>query len=104
MGSPQGYRASWWTFLLHQAPHINFQFEPVGSEFAPEDWGYQQVSECPLWGGHLTRKPTGLGLNPQRWMLSAISYLWVLYATSLPPFFLFLSLPLSLTPLSVWCH
>ncbi|KAL8176772.1 UNVERIFIED_CONTAM: hypothetical protein K2H54_038527 [Gekko kuhli] len=42
MGSPQGYRASWWTFLLHQAPHINFQFEAVGSEFAPEDWGYQQ--------------------------------------------------------------
>uniref|UniRef100_A0A670JX64 Protein tweety homolog n=1 Tax=Podarcis muralis TaxID=64176 RepID=A0A670JX64_PODMU len=43
MGSPQGYRASWWTFLLHQAPHINFQFEAVGSEFAPEDWGYQQA-------------------------------------------------------------
>uniref|UniRef100_A0A8C6VIY3 Protein tweety homolog n=1 Tax=Naja naja TaxID=35670 RepID=A0A8C6VIY3_NAJNA len=43
MGSPQGYRASWWTFLLHQAPHINFQFEAAGSEFAPEDLGYQQA-------------------------------------------------------------
>ncbi|XP_044304010.1 protein tweety homolog 1 [Varanus komodoensis] len=43
MGSPQGYRASWWTFLLHQAPHINFQFEAVASEIAPDDWDYQQA-------------------------------------------------------------
>lgn len=44
MGTPQGYRASWWTFLLHQAPHITFQFESAGGDFAPEDWEYQQVS------------------------------------------------------------
>ncbi|XP_029441254.1 protein tweety homolog 1 isoform X3 [Rhinatrema bivittatum] len=39
----QGYRASWWTFLLHQVPHTNFQLEAVDSTFAPQDWEYQQA-------------------------------------------------------------
>ncbi|XP_030051280.1 protein tweety homolog 1 isoform X1 [Microcaecilia unicolor] len=43
MSGSQGYRASWWTFLLHQVPHTNFQFEVVDNTFAPQDWEYQQA-------------------------------------------------------------
>uniref|UniRef100_A0A8C8VQ22 Protein tweety homolog n=1 Tax=Pelusios castaneus TaxID=367368 RepID=A0A8C8VQ22_9SAUR len=43
MGTPQGYRASWWVYLLHQVPRTNFQFEVVDSNFAPQDREYQQA-------------------------------------------------------------
>ncbi|XP_006015018.1 protein tweety homolog 1 [Alligator sinensis] len=43
MGTPQGYQASWWVYLLHQAPRTNFQFEVVRNDFAPQDWDYQQA-------------------------------------------------------------
>ncbi|XP_053546721.1 protein tweety homolog 1 isoform X2 [Bombina bombina] len=43
MSTIHGYRASWWTYILHQVPHTNFQFEVVDSNFAPQDWNYQQA-------------------------------------------------------------
>ncbi|KAG8567940.1 hypothetical protein GDO81_013838 [Engystomops pustulosus] len=43
MSLSHGYRASWWTYILHQVPHTNFQFEVVDSNFAPQEWNYQQA-------------------------------------------------------------
>ncbi|XP_063293260.1 protein tweety homolog 1 isoform X1 [Pelobates fuscus] len=43
MSTSHGYRASWWTYALHQVPHTNFQFEVVDSNFAPQEWNYQQA-------------------------------------------------------------
>ncbi|XP_074872402.1 protein tweety homolog 1 isoform X2 [Carettochelys insculpta] len=43
MGTPPGYRASWWVYLLHQLPRTDFRFEVVESNFAPQDRGYQEA-------------------------------------------------------------
>ncbi|NP_001086174.1 protein tweety homolog 1-B [Xenopus laevis] len=43
MSTSHGYRASWWTYILHQVPHTNFQFEVVDNQFAPQEWSYQQA-------------------------------------------------------------
>ncbi|XP_018080041.1 protein tweety homolog 1-A isoform X1 [Xenopus laevis] len=43
MSTSHGYRASWWTNILHQVPHTNFQFEVVDNQFAPQEWPYQQA-------------------------------------------------------------
>ncbi|XP_043937601.1 protein tweety homolog 1 isoform X2 [Protopterus annectens] len=43
MASTQGYKASWWVQILHQVPHVNFQFNIVDSTFAPQEWDYQQA-------------------------------------------------------------
>ncbi|KAG9337890.1 hypothetical protein JZ751_027542 [Albula glossodonta] len=36
------YIAPWWTYWLHNFPHINLRFEPVNHIFQPEDENYQQ--------------------------------------------------------------
>ncbi|MEE6482874.1 hypothetical protein FKM82_013374 [Ascaphus truei] len=43
MSPSHWYQASWWTYILHQVPHTNFQFEVVDSNFAPQEWNYQQA-------------------------------------------------------------
>uniref|UniRef100_A0A672FP43 Protein tweety homolog n=1 Tax=Salarias fasciatus TaxID=181472 RepID=A0A672FP43_SALFA len=36
------YIAPWWTYWLHNFPHINLRFEPADHSFLPEDGNYQQ--------------------------------------------------------------
>ncbi|KAJ8384740.1 hypothetical protein AAFF_G00199460 [Aldrovandia affinis] len=36
------YIAPWWTYWLHNFPHINLRFQPVDRIFRPEDDNYQQ--------------------------------------------------------------
>lgn len=38
------YVAPWWTYWLHNFPHINLRFQPVDNSFQPEEENYQQVS------------------------------------------------------------
>ncbi|KAL6476946.1 hypothetical protein MHYP_G00154450 [Metynnis hypsauchen] len=38
----QGYIAPWWTYWLHNFPHLNFSFQPVDSSFKPGQVDYQQ--------------------------------------------------------------
>lgn len=38
------YIAPWWTYWLHNFPHINLRFQPVDNSFQPEEENYQQVS------------------------------------------------------------
>ena len=38
------YTAPWWTFWLHNFPHIDLRFQPVDNSFRPEEEKYQQVS------------------------------------------------------------
>lgn len=38
------YIAPWWTYWLHNFPHINLRFQPIDNSFQPEDEHYQQVS------------------------------------------------------------
>lgn len=40
--SRQDYIAPWWTYWLHNFPHLNFNFQAVDSTFKPEDASYQQ--------------------------------------------------------------
>lgn len=47
------YIPPWWTYWLHNFPHINLRFQPVDKSFQPEDDNYQQVSggeEQQKWG------------------------------------------------------
>lgn len=41
--SRQDYIAPWWTYWLHNFPHLNFNFQTVDNTFKPEDASYQQV-------------------------------------------------------------
>uniref|UniRef100_A0A8C5H3K2 Protein tweety homolog n=1 Tax=Gouania willdenowi TaxID=441366 RepID=A0A8C5H3K2_GOUWI len=36
------YIAPWWTYWLHNFPHISLRFQPVDNSFQPEDGNYQQ--------------------------------------------------------------
>uniref|UniRef100_A0A667W8V8 Protein tweety homolog n=1 Tax=Myripristis murdjan TaxID=586833 RepID=A0A667W8V8_9TELE len=36
------YIAPWWTYWLHNFPHLNFSFLPVDNTFRPEETSYQQ--------------------------------------------------------------
>ncbi|XP_053709703.1 protein tweety homolog 2 isoform X1 [Synchiropus splendidus] len=36
------YIAPWWTYWLHNFPHINLRFQPTDSSFQPEEENYQQ--------------------------------------------------------------
>uniref|UniRef100_A0A8C7Z8A8 Protein tweety homolog n=1 Tax=Oryzias sinensis TaxID=183150 RepID=A0A8C7Z8A8_9TELE len=36
------YIPPWWTYWLHNFPHINLRFQPVDKSFQPEDDNYQQ--------------------------------------------------------------
>uniref|UniRef100_A0A3P9NWX9 Protein tweety homolog n=1 Tax=Poecilia reticulata TaxID=8081 RepID=A0A3P9NWX9_POERE len=36
------YIAPWWTYWLHNFPHINLRFQPTDKSFQPEDENYQQ--------------------------------------------------------------
>ncbi|XP_031428958.1 protein tweety homolog 2-like isoform X2 [Clupea harengus] len=38
----QDYIAPWWTYWLHNFPHLNFNFQPVDNTFRPEESNYQQ--------------------------------------------------------------
>ncbi|XP_043084480.1 protein tweety homolog 2-like [Puntigrus tetrazona] len=40
--SRQDYIAPWWTYWLHNFPHLNFNFQAVDNTFKPEDASYQQ--------------------------------------------------------------
>ncbi|XP_059415703.1 protein tweety homolog 2-like isoform X2 [Carassius carassius] len=40
--SRQDYIAPWWTYWLHNFPHLNFNFQTVDSTFKPDDTSYQQ--------------------------------------------------------------
>uniref|UniRef100_A0A8C2GGY5 Protein tweety homolog n=1 Tax=Cyprinus carpio TaxID=7962 RepID=A0A8C2GGY5_CYPCA len=40
--SRQDYIAPWWTYWLHNFPHLQFNFQTVDSTFKPEDTIYQQ--------------------------------------------------------------
>uniref|UniRef100_A0A9J8ANA1 Protein tweety homolog n=1 Tax=Cyprinus carpio carpio TaxID=630221 RepID=A0A9J8ANA1_CYPCA len=40
--SRQDYIAPWWTYWLHNFPHLNFNFQTVDKTFQPEDASYQQ--------------------------------------------------------------
>lgn len=37
------YVAPWWTYWLHNFPHVDFLFQPVDNAFRPEEQNYQQV-------------------------------------------------------------
>uniref|UniRef100_A0A4W3KFZ9 Protein tweety homolog n=2 Tax=Callorhinchus milii TaxID=7868 RepID=A0A4W3KFZ9_CALMI len=43
MASRVDYIAPWWTYWLHNFPHVNLSFQPVGSAFNPQDDDYQQA-------------------------------------------------------------
>uniref|UniRef100_A0A4W4GPA2 Protein tweety homolog n=1 Tax=Electrophorus electricus TaxID=8005 RepID=A0A4W4GPA2_ELEEL len=50
----QDYIAPWWTYWLHNFPHINFNFHAVDNTFKPEEVNYQQslvVLACVAVGG-----------------------------------------------------
>ncbi|CAL8300950.1 unnamed protein product [Lota lota] len=36
------YVAPWWTYWLHNFPHINLRLQPIDNSFKPEDESYQQ--------------------------------------------------------------
>uniref|UniRef100_A0A672NRY6 Protein tweety homolog n=1 Tax=Sinocyclocheilus grahami TaxID=75366 RepID=A0A672NRY6_SINGR len=36
------YIAPWWTFWLHEFPHVNLRFQPLDQTFKPQDENYQQ--------------------------------------------------------------
>ncbi|XP_043109840.1 protein tweety homolog 2 isoform X5 [Puntigrus tetrazona] len=36
------YIAPWWTYWLHQFPHVNLRFQPLDHTFKPQDENYQQ--------------------------------------------------------------
>uniref|UniRef100_A0A8C1AVF3 Protein tweety homolog n=1 Tax=Cyprinus carpio carpio TaxID=630221 RepID=A0A8C1AVF3_CYPCA len=36
------YIAPWWTYWLHQFPHVNLRFQPLDHTFNPQDENYQQ--------------------------------------------------------------
>uniref|UniRef100_A0A8C9X229 Protein tweety homolog n=1 Tax=Sander lucioperca TaxID=283035 RepID=A0A8C9X229_SANLU len=36
------YIAPWWTYWLHNFPHINLRFQPIDNSFQPEEENYQQ--------------------------------------------------------------
>uniref|UniRef100_A0A3Q3GZU7 Protein tweety homolog n=1 Tax=Labrus bergylta TaxID=56723 RepID=A0A3Q3GZU7_9LABR len=36
------YIQPWWTYWLHNFPHINLRFQPIDNTFQPEDTNYQQ--------------------------------------------------------------
>ncbi|KAG7222261.1 hypothetical protein INR49_027265 [Caranx melampygus] len=36
------YIAPWWTYWLHNFPHINLRFQPIENRFQPEEENYQQ--------------------------------------------------------------
>ncbi|XP_068606228.1 protein tweety homolog 2-like [Brachionichthys hirsutus] len=40
------YVAPWWTYWLHNFPHLTFYFQPVDNTFKPEDPNYQQSLIC----------------------------------------------------------
>ncbi|MCI4385092.1 hypothetical protein PGIGA_G00046390 [Pangasianodon gigas] len=40
--SRQDYVAPWWTYWLHNFPHVNFHFQAVDSAFKPGEVNYQQ--------------------------------------------------------------
>lgn len=44
------YIAPWWTYWLHNFPHINLRLQPTDKSFQPEDENYQQVSRAKM--GH----------------------------------------------------
>lgn len=37
------YVAPWWTYWLHNFPHVDFLLQPVDNTFRPEQESYQQV-------------------------------------------------------------
>uniref|UniRef100_A0A674P3W0 Protein tweety homolog n=1 Tax=Takifugu rubripes TaxID=31033 RepID=A0A674P3W0_TAKRU len=37
------YIAPWWTYWLHNFPHVNLRFQPVDNSFLPEEENYQQA-------------------------------------------------------------
>ncbi|XP_063041398.1 protein tweety homolog 3 [Engraulis encrasicolus] len=43
MAAVVNYSPPWWVNLLHRIPHFNLQFEPISSDFRPEDSSYQQA-------------------------------------------------------------
>uniref|UniRef100_A0A3Q3KUY4 Protein tweety homolog n=1 Tax=Mastacembelus armatus TaxID=205130 RepID=A0A3Q3KUY4_9TELE len=40
--APADYTAPWWTYWLHNFPHINLRFQPIDNNFQPEEENYQQ--------------------------------------------------------------
>lgn len=43
MAAVVNYSPPWWVNLLHRLPHFNVEFQPVSSDFRPEDSEYQKV-------------------------------------------------------------
>ncbi|XP_072312589.1 protein tweety homolog 2 isoform X2 [Eucyclogobius newberryi] len=43
MSGPRGDIAPWWTYWLHNFPHINLRLQPAESAFKPQDEEYQQT-------------------------------------------------------------
>uniref|UniRef100_UPI00398EA1B0 protein tweety homolog 2 isoform X1 n=2 Tax=Pristiophorus japonicus TaxID=55135 RepID=UPI00398EA1B0 len=43
MASRVDYIAPWWTYWLHNFPHLNLRFQPVDNTFNPQDENYQQA-------------------------------------------------------------
>lgn len=41
------YVAPWWTYWLHNFPHVDFLLQPVDNAFRPEEQSYQQVGGFP---------------------------------------------------------
>lgn len=39
------YVAPWWTYWLHNFPHVDLVFQPVDNTFRPEEESYQQVGD-----------------------------------------------------------
>uniref|UniRef100_A0A8C7F0T7 Protein tweety homolog n=1 Tax=Oncorhynchus kisutch TaxID=8019 RepID=A0A8C7F0T7_ONCKI len=39
----EDYMAPWWTYWLHNFPHVNLNFQPIDHTFTPQDQNYQQV-------------------------------------------------------------
>ncbi|MBN3307578.1 TTYH2 protein, partial [Amia calva] len=42
MSAARDYIAPWWTYWLHNFPHINLRFQPVDNGFNPQEENYQQ--------------------------------------------------------------
>uniref|UniRef100_A0A8C5D3X7 Protein tweety homolog n=1 Tax=Gouania willdenowi TaxID=441366 RepID=A0A8C5D3X7_GOUWI len=42
MAAVVNYSPPWWVNLLHRLPHFNLEFQPVSSDFRPEDSEYQK--------------------------------------------------------------
>uniref|UniRef100_A0A8K9X5P0 Protein tweety homolog n=1 Tax=Oncorhynchus mykiss TaxID=8022 RepID=A0A8K9X5P0_ONCMY len=38
----EDYMAPWWTYWLHNFPHVNLNFQPIDNTFTPQDQNYQQ--------------------------------------------------------------